>query len=215
MSLGKSVADIRKDYMKGSLNESEVSDKPLLQFEKWFSEAVNSEVNEPNAMSLATAVDGRPSLRIVLLKGFDENGLVFFTNYESKKSREIEANPHVALTFFWPELERQVRVEGRASRISEADSDEYYQSRDRMSRIGAWASPQSSTISDRDYLEKRVDEMLNRFGEEGHIPKPEHWGGFVVKPYFYEFWQGRPSRLHDRIVYEWTDEKWKISRLAP
>ena len=215
MPLGKSVADIRKDYLMGSLDEQEVASDPIKQFETWFDAAVQSKVQEPNAMSLATVVDGRPSLRIVLLKGFDENGLVFFTNYGSKKSQEIEQNPQVALTFFWPELERQVRVEGRAEKISKEASDEYYQSRGRMSRIGAWASPQSQKIEAREILENRVKDVQARFEGEEHFPKPDFWGGFVVKPDYFEFWQGRASRLHDRIVYDWGDGEWNTARLAP
>ncbi|MCI4668672.1 MAG: pyridoxamine 5'-phosphate oxidase [Bacteroidia bacterium] len=215
MSLGKSVADIRKDYLQGSLVENEVSTDPINQFEAWFEAAVNSKVNEPNAMSLATVKNGRPSLRIVLLKGFDKDGFVFFTNYESKKSREMEENPHVALTFFWPELERQIRIEGKVEKISEKDSDKYYQSRGRLSRLGAWASPQSSKISNREFLEKRVEEVTQKFEGQEVFPKPEFWGGFAVKPDYFEFWQGRQSRLHDRIIYEWVDGNWQISRLAP
>lgn len=215
MSLGKKVADIRKDYMLGSLDEQDVSQNPFEQFENWFKAAVDSEVIEPNAMTLATVKDGKPTLRVVLLKGFDQRGLMFYTNYESRKSQEMAANPAVALNFFWPELERQIRIEGQIEKLSANESDKYFQSRGRMSRMGAWASPQSQKISDRDYLEKRVREVKNRFGEEGHIPKPDFWGGFLLKPSYFEFWQGRASRLHDRIVYEWEGDNWQISRLAP
>lgn len=215
MKLGKKVSDLRTDYAKGSLNENEVSPNPLHQFNLWFEQAVNAEVVEPNAMSLATVKNGRPSLRIVLLKGYDENGLVWFTNYDSKKGQELLDNPFAALTFFWPELERQVRLEGRVEKISAAESDEYYQSRDKGSRIGAWASPQSSVLSNREALEARVGEFVEKYGEADHIPRPGHWGGYRLHPDLVEFWQGRPSRLHDRIQYTFENGEWKIVRLAP
>ncbi len=216
MALGKSVADIRKDYQMGSLDREDALKDPIKQFENWFEAAVKSEVLEPNAMSLATVSQGKPSMRIVLLKGFDAKGFVFFTNYQSKKSREIQENPHVALTFFWADLERQVRIEGVAQLLSEEDSDEYYQSRGRMSRIGAWASPQSQKIENREVLEERVEKMKKKFEGEENFPKPEYWGGFLVRPSYFEFWQGRSSRLHDRIVYEENGKGgWEIARLAP
>lgn len=215
MSIRKQVADIRVDYSKGELDEAQVALDPVLQFEKWFQEAVSSEVMEPNAMSLGTVLDGRPSVRIVLLKGFDERGFVFYTNYESRKAREMTAEPHAALTFFWPELQRQIRIEGRIEKISAKESDDYYASRDRLSRLGAWASPQSSTIDDRSELETLVNEVNTRFEGQEEIPRPDHWGGYRVEPAYLEFWQGRSSRLHDRITYKKEAGNWKIERIAP
>ncbi|MEL6134941.1 MAG: pyridoxamine 5'-phosphate oxidase [Bacteroidota bacterium] len=212
----KEVADIRVDYLQGSLEESEVFPSPIKQFEAWFEAAVESQVNEPNAMSLATVHNGRPSIRIVLLKGFDDKGFVFFTNYESKKATEMAGNDQVALTFFWPELERQIRIEGKVAKISEAESDAYYQSRGRGSRIGAWASPQSKVIEDRSILEQRVAEIEAKFEGQARFPKPDYWGGYRVEPDYLEFWQGRKSRLHDRLTYTLNDKgDWEIGRLAP
>lgn len=215
MSIRKQVADIRVDYSKGELDEAQVASDPILQFEQWFQEAVNSEVMEPNAMSLGTVRDGRPSVRIVLLKGFDERGFVFYTNYESRKAREITGEPNAALTFFWPELQRQIRIEGTIEKISSVESDQYYASRDRLSRLGAWASPQSSEIDNRSDLESLVEEVTARFEGQEEIPRPDHWGGYSVKPDYLEFWQGRSSRLHDRITYQREGEAWRISRIAP
>lgn len=215
MSIRKQVADIRVDYTQGELDEAHVASDPVLQFEQWFQQAVNSEVMEPNAMSLGTVLDGRPSVRIVLLKGFDERGFVFYTNYESRKAREMTAEPNAALTFFWPELQRQIRIEGRIEKVSAKESDDYYASRDRLSRLGAWASPQSSTIDDRFELETLVNEVNTRFEGQEEIPRPDHWGGYRVEPEYLEFWQGRPSRLHDRITYQKEAGGWKIERIAP
>ena len=215
MSLRKEVANIRIDYTRGSLDEASVAANPIDQFERWFQEAVDSEVEEVNAMSLGTVSGGRPSVRIVLLKGFDERGFVFYTNYESRKSREMDQEPMAALTFFWPELQRQVRIEGKVERVSDAESDAYYASRDRGSRLGAWASPQSREIPGRELLEARVAGVISQFDGQDNIPRPPHWGGFRVQPDWLEFWQGRPSRLHDRIVYQLEAGSWKISRLAP
>lgn len=215
MSIRKQVADIRVDYTKGELDEAQVSSDPTLQFEQWFQEAVTSEVMEPNAMSLGTVLNGRPSVRIVLLKGFDERGFVFYTNYESRKAKEITSEPHVALTFFWPELQRQIRIEGRIEKISAKESDDYYASRDRLSRLGAWASPQSSVIEDRSELEALVNEVNARFDGQEEIPRPEHWGGYRVEPDYLEFWQGRSSRLHDRITYTKEAGSWNVTRIAP
>ncbi len=189
---------------------------PITQFESWFNEALASEIPEPNAMNLATvSQSGRPSSRIVLLKGIENNRFVFYSNYQSHKGKELEENPWCALTFFWPELERQVRIEGIVERTSEEKSTAYFQSRPVASQIGAWASPQSVVIADRSLLEKRMKDLEKKF--EGHtsLPKPKQWGGFMVEPVMIEFWQGRRSRLHDRIVYTKQDSNWKISRLAP
>lgn len=215
MSIRKQVADIRVDYSKGELDEAHVSPDPILQFERWFQEAVNSEVMEPNAMSLGTVIDGRPSVRIVLIKGFDERGFVFYTNYESRKAREMTVEPYAALTFFWPELQRQIRIEGKIEQVSSQESDQYYASRDRLSRLGAWASPQSSTIDNRAELESLVEQVNKRFEGQEEIPRPDHWGGYRVQPEYLEFWQGRSSRLHDRITYKREGVIWKIGRIAP
>ncbi len=208
------IAAIRTDYRQGSLDE--VSENPIKQFDTWFQEAVKGEVMAVNAMSLSTIKEGRPANRIVLLKDFTEEGFVFFTNYQSHKGEEIAANPHVALTFWWAELERQVRIEGVATKVSAEESEEYFQSRPRGSRIGAWASPQSHPIAGREILEARVQELQQQYGGEVEIPRPEYWGGYRVAPDFLEFWQGRSSRLHDRLAYTLQpDGAWLIQRLAP
>jgi pyridoxamine 5'-phosphate oxidase len=207
--------DLRKEYRNGTLDESSVHENPVKQFEKWFEEACASKLNEPNAMVISTVgVDGRPSSRVVLLKSFDEKGFVFFTNYESRKGKELEQNPFASLLFFWPELERQVRIEGRAERISRAESMAYYFSRPVNSRLGAWASMQSAVIESRRLLEKKWEEMKARF-EGKEIPLPDFWGGYRIVPDAFEFWQGRESRLHDRIAYKKSENGWKIVRLSP
>ncbi|MEL6592061.1 MAG: pyridoxamine 5'-phosphate oxidase [Bacteroidota bacterium] len=211
----KEVADIRVDYTQGELHESQIADNPIVQFERWFQAAVAAEVPEPNAMILATVADGQPSARVVLLKGFDERGFCFYTNYESRKGQELAANPKAALTFFWPELERQIRLEGTIEKVSPEESDTYYQSRGRASRLGAWASPQSQVIEDRSLLEERVQEVSQRFEGQETFPRPGFWGGFRLRAHYLEFWQGRKSRLHDRIVYESVDDAWQIKRIAP
>lgn len=210
------LANMRKEYSKASLDVSNVLTNPIEQFEKWFREAVQSEVPEPNAMTLATVNEnGRPSARVILLKEVEHQKFVFFTNYQSDKGRELENNPACALTFFWPELERQVRIEGIASRIDVKRSEEYFQSRPRGSQIGAWSSPQSSIIQDRVILEERVKQVEKKFEGQQVLPKPQQWGGFEVDPVLVEFWQGRPNRLHDRIQFSKIDGMWKIHRLAP
>ncbi|WP_160714627.1 pyridoxamine 5'-phosphate oxidase [Chitinophaga solisilvae] len=214
--LNQKVADLRKDYRLTSLDEGDVAPYPLQQFEKWWHDATSSEVEEPNAMTLATSTpDGHPSARIVLLKSFDEEGFVFFTNYESRKGQELALNPHVTLLFFWRELERQVRIEGTVSKASMAINNEYYNSRPLGSRIGAIASPQSKVIPGRSFLEEQVDQVASKYEKETP-QRPDYWGGYVVKPSVMEFWQGRSSRLHDRILYTLTPTgSWKIERLAP
>ena len=210
------IADIRKDYTRASLDIDSVLTDPMDQFKKWFQEALESEVNEPNAMTLSTVKsDGRPSARIMLLKGVENSRFQFFTNYQSDKGQALENNPACALTFFWPELERQVRVEGIVTRIDERRSEEYFQSRPRASQVGAWSSPQSSAIADRKILEERVRLIEERFKGQDVLPKPKQWGGFNVEPLLIEFWQGRASRLHDRIRFTKVDNAWKINRLAP
>jgi pyridoxamine 5'-phosphate oxidase len=210
------LADLRKDYSKASLDIDSVDRNPILQFEKWFQEALKAEVLEANAMNLATlSQSGRPTSRIVLLKGIQNNKFIFYTNYQSQKGKELEAKPECALNFFWPELERQIRIEGIAERVDAKSSDNYFQSRPRASQIGAWASPQSSVIKDRKILEDRVKEIEKRFEGKSVLPRPNQWGGFAVTPFEIEFWQGRRSRLHDRICYTMVDNKWQIHRLAP
>ena len=212
----RKIADIRKDYTLHELSESEVASDPISQFNSWFQEAVEAKVNEPNAMSLGTAVDGQPSVRIVLLKGIDEKGFRFYTNYQSAKGEQLKQNPKAALTFFWPELERQVRIEGVVEKLTDEASDTYYNSRPKGSRVGAWSSPQSQVIPDREVLEERVQEYSLKFEHTEEVPRPDFWGGYVLSPTIVEFWQGRPSRLHDRIRYRLSEDKiWTIERLAP
>ncbi len=209
------VREIRKDYIMGELNESSVSGDPIVQFKQWMEEAIKAEVPEPNAMSLATAnASGHPSVRIVLLRGLDDRGFAFFTNYLSHKGADLAENPHAALAFFWPELERQVRVMGKVRKVSAEESDAYFRSRPRSSRIGAWASPQSQVIDDRKFLELKVDEFETEF-ERGEVVRPEHWGGYRLYPESVEYWQGRASRLHDRVKYTRSGMNWNIHRLAP
>ena len=210
-----SIADIRKDYQLKSLSEHEVAENPFAQFSVWWNEAVQSEIVEVNAMALSTVTSGgKPSSRIVLLKGYDEQCFVFFTNYSSDKGQQISQNHFAALLFFWRELERQVRIEGVVSKVSEEESDAYFNSRPLGSRLGAWASPQSQKISDREVLNKELTKFTEQFDQE-NIPRPAHWGGYRVRPNRIEFWQGRSNRLHDRILYEQDNENWQIGRLAP
>lgn len=209
-----SVADIRKKYEKYELLEASVANTPLEQFNVWFNEALQAQVPEPTAMTLATTTTaGRPSARIVLLKGYDERGFVFFTNYQSRKGQELANNPYASLLFFWPALERQVRLEGRIEKVDAAESDEYFHSRPLGSRIGAWVSPQSQPITHAE-LEARAKNFAESLGTDP--ARPEHWGGYRLKPDYIEFWQGRPSRLHDRLVYKLgADANWALQRLAP
>ncbi|MBI1183037.1 pyridoxamine 5'-phosphate oxidase [bacterium] len=210
----KTIQNIRKDYARAELTESHVKDDPMEQFSLWFHEALHADLPEPTAMNIATATKlGQPSSRMVLLKGVD-HGFVFYTNYQSRKGNQLEENPQAALTFFWPELERQVRVEGRVEKVSEQESDEYFHSRPFKSRIGAHASPQSQKIAKREILHNITQELLKSFGGL-HVPRPPHWGGYRVLPHYIEFWQGRPSRLHDRIAYELIENRWVKYRLAP
>jgi pyridoxamine 5'-phosphate oxidase len=197
------------------LSEQDLSPSPFQQFSLWFEQALSAGICEPNAMTLATSTpDGVPSARIVLLKGFDERGFVFYTNYRSAKGIEMEANPHAALVFYWCELERQVRVAGSVERVSAEESDTYFHSRPAGSRLGAWASAQSSVVPSREFLEAEFQAFEQRFGQ-ADIPRPEHWGGYRVVPHSVEFWQGRPSRLHDRLRYQLKEERWQVERLSP
>lgn len=210
-----SLSDARKEYSLLSLDESDLDPDPIRQFQKWFHEATLCDIPEPNAMTLATAThDGRPSARIILLRGCDERGFAFFTNYQSRKGRELEANPHAALVFHWHDLERQVRIEGRVLRVPAEESDAYYESRPIGSRLGAWASPQSAVITDRAELEERCRALEQQY-PDGLVPRPEHWGGYRLVPEVIEFWQGRPSRLHDRLRYTREGSSWRIDRLGP
>lgn len=210
------IADIRKDYSKKMLQETDVHADAIEQFKIWWTEAVDSAIDEVNAMTLATAsAQGKPSARVVLLKGFNESGFIFFTNYHSQKASEIEENPRVSLVFFWKELERQVRIDGTIKKITAEDSDEYFYSRPVESRIGAWASPQSKVIASRKVIEENVVELEKSFAGK-MIDRPPHWGGYIVKPAVIEFWQGRSSRLHDRLQYSLNEMgQWEIKRLAP
>ncbi len=216
MSKNNSIADIRKVYQLQSFLEKDMDANPIKQFENWWRQAIESKIEEPNAMTFSTSTaSGKPSARIVLLKEIKENGFVFFTNYQSRKGNEIKENPFVALLFFWKELERQVRIEGKIKKISAGESDNYFSQRPRESQIGAWSSPQSKVIENREFLQKNVEKYNSQF-VANHIPRPNFWGGYIVEPNHIEFWQGRPERLHDRLLYALTKKGlWKIERLAP
>lgn len=218
--LSASVADLRANYTRASFNESDAHPDPVAQFRRWFDEAIASQLNEPNAMVLATVnPQGQPDARVVLLKGFDDRGFVFFSNYRSAKGQQLGHTPEAALVFLWHELERQVRIEGSVEKISAAESDGYFESRPHGSKLGAWASQQSEVVASRQDLEVRLATVKEKYGD-GPVPRPEHWGGFRVKPRKLEFWQGRPNRLHDRLRYfrSVTSEgsaTWQIERLQP
>ena len=215
-----SVTDLkrlRREYTRAGLSEADAHPDPREQFRRWFEEALNANLYEPNAMTLATSTpDGRPSARVVLLKGFDELGFTFYTNYEGRKAKELEENPYCALVFYWGELERQVRIEGRAGRVSKGESDAYYRSRPRGSQLGAWASAQSRPASDREALEERLRGLEAEY-EGREVPRPPFWGGYRVEPEEIEFWQGRENRLHDRLLYRRQESGggWRIERLQP
>jgi pyridoxamine 5'-phosphate oxidase len=211
------TAKLRAEHQRAALDERDVDRDPLRQFARWFDEAVAAQLPEPNAMTLATVGgDGRPAARIVLLKGADARGFVFFTNYDSRKGRELARDPRAALLLFWVELERQVRIEGVTERVSAPESDAYFASRPRLSRFGAWASPQSATIDGRAVLEERFAQIAARYADESApVPRPPNWGGYRLVPDLFEFWQGRRSRLHDRILYRRAVDAWAIERLAP
>ncbi len=210
------LAALRKDYANKILNMEDLDPNPMRQFATWFDEAKSSQILEPNAMTLATATaDGIPSARIVLLKGLEDNGFVFYTNYLSRKGKELEGNPNASLLFCWLELERQIRIDGTVEKIDAAASAAYFHSRPRMSQLGALVSPQSQVISSRAILENNMEQLKLSFGDTKEIPKPEHWGGYIVIPKSIEFWQGRRSRLHDRMLYKSIKDEWVISILAP
>jgi len=213
---GKSVYNIRHDFEKSSLNEIEIEQLPSLQFEKWLNDSVNSNIPEVMAMTLSTVnSQGKPSGRILYLREFGDDKYAFFTNYQSRKANDLIQNPNACLTFFWRELERQIRIEGSVEFHSKEASDKYFHSRPHHSKIGAWSSPQSKVLKNREELEDLVTEFDKRYAKED-VPRPEYWGGYILKANYYEFWQGRKSRLHDRIAYTLTENKtWKIERLAP
>lgn len=214
--MDKPIGALRREYTLSGLSEADAEPNALRLFDRWFDEAVRDGLIEPNAMTLATATpDGRPSARIILLKGFDENGFVFYTDFTSRKGRELDVNPHAALCFWWPQLERQVRIEGRVHRIAPEESDAYFASRPRDSQLGAAVSQQSAVIEGRESLERRLAELQTLYRDRP-IPRPEHWGGYCLKPDAIEFWQGRPHRLHDRLRYERKpDGGWMVTRLSP
>jgi len=209
------LAALRRDYALATLDERDVDTDPIRQFERWFADAAAARVPEPNAMTLSTATrDGVPSARIVLLKGVDANGFAFYTDYRSRKGAELAENPLAALTFLWKEIERQVRITGSVSRVSTEESEAYFRTRPPGSRLGAWASHQSAVLASREELEARVRDVAVRF-PDGDVPLPPHWGGFRIAPDEIEFWQGRPSRLHDRLLYRRCERDWEICRLSP
>ncbi|HEY2722001.1 MAG TPA: pyridoxamine 5'-phosphate oxidase [Chitinophagaceae bacterium] len=213
--MDEKIAGIRKEYFREALIELGVEQDPIKQFENWWQQAVNEKIMEPNAMTLATSsVDGMPSARIVLLKGLSQNGFLFFTNYNSYKAQQLMENPRACLVFFWKELERQVRITGVVQKTSREDSDQYFYSRPKASQIGAVTSPQSQVIESRNWLDERYKQLSEQFQEKA-IERPDHWGGFLLKPVIIEFWQGRPNRMHDRLQYSLDNGGWKIERLAP
>ncbi|MGB6298363.1 MAG: pyridoxamine 5'-phosphate oxidase [Rivularia sp. (in: cyanobacteria)] len=214
--MDKNIAELRQDYTLQGLSETEIDSNPFAQFKKWFDEALSADILEPNAMTVATTTpEGKPSARMVLLKDYDARGFVFYTNYNSHKAQELAENPQAALVFWWAELQRQIRISGRVEKISDSESDKYFYSRPFSSRLGAWASNQSEVIENREVLERNLEQLKEKY-QDREIPRPPHWGGIRVIPAEIEFWQGRSSRLHDRLVYTRDyDDGWKIERLSP
>ncbi len=213
---GEELQDMRTAYLKGTLDKEKLNEDPLAMTKEWFQVAVDQDIFEANAMSLATVnEDKQPTLRTVLLKGIDDVGFIFYSNYHSRKGREIEQNPRASILLFWKELERQVRIEGKIEKISEQDSKAYFKSRPKGSQLGAWASPQSKVITGRSELDDRLLELQDIYKDQDRLPKPAHWGGYRLVPHYYEFWQGRDNRLHDRFEYKREDDGWVINRLAP
>jgi len=206
---------IRRDFMQQELNESSVEKTPLMQFSKWMEEAINAQILDPHAMVIATvSEDGKPSARTVYIRDFNEEGIVFYTNFNSRKGKELSANKNCSVLFLWEEVERQIRIEGTVEKVAEKVSDTYFSARPRESQIGAWASQQSEKIKSREELENKLAEYTEKFKNQT-VPRPPHWGGYLIKPIYFEFWQGRPNRLHDRVVYEKRNEDWSIFRLNP
>ena len=214
--MDSSIADLRQNYTLAGLSQEDLDSNPIAQFNVWFQQALDADLLEPNAMTVATATpDGKPTARIVLLKGVDKRGFVFYTNYESQKGQQLIANPYAALVFLWDKLERQVRIEGKVVKLDREESEAYFHSRPKASQLGAWASDQSRVIPNRDVLEQKLTDLQNQYKDKT-VPIPEHWGGFRVVPSRIEFWQGRPSRLHDRLIYDLQDDgSWQIERLSP
>ncbi len=214
--MDKNIAELRQDYTLQGLSETEIDSNPFAQFKEWFDRALSADILEPNAMMVATTTpEGKPSARMVLLKDFDARGFVFYTNYNSDKAQELAENPQAALVFWWAELQRQVRICGRVEKVSDQESDKYFYSRPLNSRLGAWASNQSQVIESREVLEQHLEELKEKY-QDREVPRPSHWGGIRVIPAEIEFWQGRSSRLHDRLVYtRMEDGSWKIERLSP
>ena len=209
------IAWMRENYSKDALLEENLVENPFIFFENWFNNAVDAGLKEPNAMVVSTVSDNKPHSRVVLLKGVEQNGFVFYTNYGSHKGQQLAENPNACITFFWDLLERQVRIEGTIKKVSVETSDAYFSTRPRGSQIGAWVSEQSAVISDRNYLENKLSEFETKFEQTEVIPRPEHWGGYVLEPVSIEFWQGRQNRLHDRILYSKTENNWSFKRLSP
>lgn len=215
MNIREYINSIRKDYQRNELSEQSVPATPFDLFSRWFEEAIKQEVKDVNAMTIATvSAQNKPSARVVLLRGYDEQGFVFFTNYSSHKGKDISHNPNVSLSFFWPDLEKQIRIEGVASKVSEEISEEYFRSRPRESQLGAWASAQSEIIDSRETLIRKLEELDEKY-KNAPVPRPDNWGGYLIAPEKFEFWQGRVSRLHDRIVYFKQQDTWKICRVSP
>lgn len=215
--MDSSIADLRQNYTLAGLSETDLNSNPIEQFDIWFQQALAADLIEPNAMTLATATpDGKPTARIVLLKGVSERGFVFYTNYESQKGQQLIANPYAALVFLWDKLERQIRIEGKVEKLTAEESAQYFHSRPKASQLGAWTSDQSRVIPNREVLEQKLADLKEQYSGDATVPLPEHWGGFRVVPNRIEFWQGRPSRLHDRLVYDLqADGNWSIDRLSP